>query len=152
MPKLKEGDKAPAFKCEDEKGKIHRLSDYKGKKVILYFYPKDLTPGCTTEAQDFQELLTKFKRKKSVVLGVSRDPKEKHLKFIEKLDLKFPLLSDEDGKLCKDYGVWRKKKFMGKEFMGIVRSTFIINEQGKITKIYDQVRVKDHAEDVLSEI
>lgn len=152
MAKLKEGDKAPNFKVEDENGDVHKLADYKGKKLVLYFYPRDLTPGCTTEAYDFQELLTKFKRKKTAVLGVSRDTKEKHCKFIEKLGLKFPLLSDEDGTLCNAYGVWQKKKFMGKEFMGIVRTTFIIDEKGKIQKIFDKVRVKDHAQTVLESL
>jgi len=152
MAKLKEGDKAPKFKVEDENGDIHKLSDYKGQKLVLYFYPRDLTPGCTTESTEFQANLTKFKRKKVAILGISRDTKEKHCKFIEKLGLKFPLLSDEDGTMCSDYGVWRKKKFMGRESMGIVRSTFIIDEKGAIVKYYDALRVKGHVDDVLASV
>ena len=152
MAELKEGNKAPAFKVKDELGKIHQLKDYKGKTVILYFYPRDLTPGCTTEANDFQSLLKKIKQKKAVVLGVSRDTQEKHQKFIAKWDLKFSLLADVEGRLCNDYGVWQKKKFMGKEFMGIVRTTFVINPEGKIQKIYNKVRVKNHAETVVNEL
>ena len=152
MAVLKEGAKAPDFKVADEKGKIHQLKDYKGKTVILYFYPRDLTPGCTTEACEFQENLATIKRKKTVVLGVSRDTPEKHQKFIDKYDLKFPLLADVDGKLCEAYGVWQKKKFMGKEFMGIVRTTFVIDPQGKISKVYEKVKVKNHVETVIAEL
>ena len=152
MAKIKIGEKAPEFSVVDEKGKAHSLKDYKGKKIILYFYPRDLTPGCTTEAQEFQELLSKIKRKKAVILGVSRDDQKKHQKFIEKLGLKFPLLTDEDGSLCKSYGVWKKKKFMGKEFMGIVRTTYIINESGKVSHIWEKVRVKGHVEEVVKNL
>lgn len=152
MKELKEGTKAPSFNCLADNGKKIALKDFKGKKVILYFYPRDLTPGCTNEAKDFQEYLTKIKRKGAVVIGASKDPVEKHLKFKEKYDLKFPLLSDEDGSLCKSFGVWQKKKFMGREFMGIVRTTFIIDEKGTISKVFNKVKVKDHVENVLAEL
>ena len=134
MAKLKEGDKAPLFKSVDDKGKKIALSQFKGKKVVLYFYPKDMTPGCTTEACDFQENLAKVKRKGAVVIGVSKDSVERHEKFKDKYDLSFPLISDESGEVCKAYGAWQKKKLYGREFMGIVRQTFIIGKTGKIER------------------
>lgn len=146
---LKEGTKAPAFSLPADDGSTIALSDFKGKKVILYFYPKDLTPGCTIEACDFRDALAKVKRKGAVVLGVSRDPVARHRKFKEKHELNFPLLSDEDGKICEAYGVWGMKKFMGRSFMGILRTTFVIDEKGKIEKIFSEVRVKGHAAAVL---
>lgn len=152
MAKLKEGDKAPSFSVLDDRGKKVALKDFKGKTVVLYFYPKDLTPGCTVEACDFQENLSTLKKKKAVVLGVSRDDQKKHQKFKEKHDLDFPLLVDEAGELCKSYGVWQKKKFMGREFMGIVRTTFIIGKDGKIKKIFPKVKVKGHVAEVLDSL
>ena len=149
MAKLKEGSKAPKFSVKGSDGKLHTLQDYKGKTLVLYFYPKDLTPGCSMEAKDFQESFKQFKKKKAIILGVSRDDLRKHDKFIEKLGLEFPLLADADGKLCQAYGVWQQKKFMGREFMGIVRSTFIIDSQGKIQKIYSPVKVQNHVREVL---
>ena len=150
--KVKEGQKAPAFKLKNQKGEWVASKDLKGKKIVLYFYPKDMTPGCTTEACDFNESLTKIKRKKTVVLGVSFDSEERHQKFIDKHDLKFDLLVDDKKELAEKYGVYQLKKFMGKEFMGIVRSTFIINEEGKIQKIFSPVKVKGHVDEVISSL
>ena len=146
---LKEGSKAPAFSLPSTENKKIALKDFKGKKVVLYFYPKDMTPGCTQQACGFQEELTKIKRKKAVVLGVSADSLERHQKFAEKYGLKFPLLSDESKKVCEAYGVWQEKQLYGKKFMGIVRTTFIIDSDGKILKIFPKVKVKNHIEEVL---
>jgi peroxiredoxin Q/BCP len=145
---LKQGDKAPAFSVQSEDGKLS-LKDYKGKWVVLYFYPKDMTPGCTTQACDFQNNQARLKKAGAVVIGVSRDPVERHAKFREKYDLSFPLLADEDGSLCKAYGVWKEKSLYGRKFMGIERTTFVINPAGKIAKIIPKVKVKDHVEAVL---
>jgi thioredoxin-dependent peroxiredoxin len=149
---LEEGKNAPAFSVKADDGKKVALKDFKGKTVILYFYPKDMTPGCTTQACDFRDFQATLKKKKAVVLGVSKDPIDRHLKFKEKYDLPFPLLSDEDGKLCEKYGVWQEKKLYGKSFMGIVRSTFVIDPEGKIQKIYPNVKVKGHVEKVLEDL
>ncbi len=147
--KLKIGDKAPAFSLPDESDEKISLKDFKGKTVVLYFYPKDMTPGCTTEACDFRDSLAKFKKQGCVILGISRDSTERHMKFKEKYDLNFSLLSDEEGEVCKNYGVWQKKKLYGKEFLGIVRTTFVI-EKGKISAIYEKVKVKGHIEEIMS--
>lgn len=148
---LKEGNKAPDFTGVDQDGKKIKLSSFKGKKnVVLYFYPKDMTPGCTTEACDFRDDHKKFKA--TVILGVSLDPPERHQKFIEKYDLPFTLVSDVDKKVVQKYGVWQKKKLYGREFMGIVRSTFIIDKKGVLRKIYPKVKVKGHVEDVLESL
>lgn len=149
---LEAGKKAPAFTLPSDKGEMISLKDFAGKKVILYFYPKDLTPGCTIEACDFRDASPKVKRKKAVVLGISRDPVKLHAKFRDKHNLNFPLLSDEDGKICEAYGVWQKKKFMGRSFMGIVRTTFLIDEQGKIEKVFPSVKVAGHIDEVLESI
>lgn len=146
---LKIGDKAPAFTLMDDSGKKVSLKDFKGKKVVLYFYPKDLTPGCTVEACDFRDASPALKKKKAVVLGVSKDPVSLHEKFRDKHELNFPLLSDEDGKVCEAYGVWQEKSMYGKKYMGIARTTFIIGTTGKIEQIFEKVKVKDHAEEVL---
>lgn len=146
------GDKAPKFDLLDGDGKRHKLADYKGKTVVLYFYPKDNTPGCTIEACDFRDLSPKFKRKGAVILGVSPDPEKAHKKFTDKFDLNFPLLVDEDKTLCNAYGVWRLKKFMGREFMGVVRSTFVIDPKGKLTYAQYGVSAKGHAEAMLGEL
>jgi len=146
---LKEGNKAPDFTAIDQNEKKVKLSSFKGKKnVILYFYPKDMTPGCTTEACDFKDNLKKFKD--TVVLGVSIDSPERHQKFIAKHDLPFDLISDVDQKVVNKYGVWQEKSMYGKKFMGIVRSTFIIDKQGVLRKIYPKVRVKGHVEEVIA--
>lgn len=151
--KLKVGDRAPAFALPNQDGKIIKLSDYKGKKeVVLYFYPKDMTPGCTTEACDFTANKSKFSRKGAVILGVSFDSPERHQKFIDKEGLKIDLLSDEDKKVADAYGVHRMKQFMGKKFIGIVRSTFVIDKQGKIKALFDEVKVKGHTEKVFESL
>ncbi len=149
---LKKGDKAPAFNLLSDGGGKIKLSDLKGKKVVLYFYPKDSTPGCTQEGLDFKELHTKFKRAGAVVLGASKDSVKRHDNFKEKQGFPFNLLSDEEGKLCNDYGVWIKKKNYGREYMGIERATFLIDEKGKIANIWHKVRVKGHAEEVLAAV
>lgn len=151
--KLKVGDKAPDFTLPNQSGKTVKLSSFKGKKnVVLYFYPKDMTPGCTTEACDFTASKAKFSKKDTVILGVSFDSPERHQKFIDKENLKIDLLADEDKKVAQLYGVYQKKKFMGREFMGIVRSTFVLNKQGKLAAIFPQVKVKGHVEEVLAEL
>jgi len=147
---LEEGDKAPAFNLPADDGNKIKLSDFKGKKVVLYFYPKDDTPGCTKEAISFTESLAKFKRAGTMVIGASKDTVEKHAKFRDKHALKIPLVSDEDGSLCKNYGVWTKKMNYGKSYMGIERSTFLIDEKGKVAKAWRKVRVAGHVEDVLA--
>lgn len=127
-----------------------KLSDFRGKKVILYFYPKDMTPGCTTQACLFKENKKSFDLHNTIILGVSTDSIDRHKKFIEKYDLPFLLLSDEDASVCKQYDVWKLKKNFGKEYMGIERSTFLINEEGFIEKEWRKVKVKDHIEEVLN--
>lgn len=146
---LKVGDKAPAFTLKDDTGTAVSLKDFKGKKVILYFYPKDLTPGCTVEACDFRDALSLIKKKKAVVLGVSKDSISLHEKFRDKHELNFPLLSDEDGKVCEAYGVWQEKSMYGKKYMGIARTTFVIGTTGKIEQIFEKVKVKGHSKEVL---
>lgn len=149
---LKEGQPAPDFTLDDDQGKKVSLKDFKGKPLVLYFYPKDMTPGCTQEACDFRDNWALVKKKGAAVLGVSADPVKKHVAFKEKYKLPFTLLSDEGKKVLKAYGVWKKKKFMGREFMGIVRSTFLIDKDGKIKKSWSPVRVKGHAVDVLENL
>ena len=148
---IKEGNKAPDFTALDQNGKKVKLSSFKGKKnIVLYFYPKDMTPGCTTQACDFRDQLKKFKN--TVILGVSIDSQERHLKFIEKYDLPFSLLADTDKKVVQKYGVWQEKKLYGKTFMGIVRTTFLIDKTGTVKKIFPKVKVKTHIEEVLKEL
>ena len=148
---IKEGNKAPDFTALDQNGKKVKLSSFKGKKnIVLYFYPKDMTPGCTTQACDFRDQLKKFKN--TVILGVSIDPQERHQKFIEKYDLPFSLLADTDKKVVQKYGVWQEKKLYGKTFMGIVRTTFLIDKTGTVKKIFPKVKVKTHIEEVLKEL
>ncbi len=145
---LAEGKKAPDFTAIDQNGDKVKLSSFKNKKnVVLYFYPKDMTPGCTTEACDFRDNFKKFKD--TEILGVSIDSPERHQKFIEKQNLPFTLISDENKKVVEKYGVWQEKSMYGKKFMGIVRSTFIIDKTGKIRKVFPKVKVKGHVEEVL---
>lgn len=144
--------KAPAFTLPDQNGKMRSLKEYQGKWVILYFYPKDDTPGCTVEACQFRDNFPKFKRSGTVVLGVSADPARKHRKFIEKYTLPFTLLSDEEKTVLKQYGVWAKKKFMGREYMGILRTSFLIDPQGKIAKVYEAVKPDKHVEEVFNDL
>jgi thioredoxin-dependent peroxiredoxin len=147
---LQEGDPAPDLRLPDAEGNIVSLSDFQGKKnVILYFYPKDLTPGCTREACDFTEHLPAFTKKEAVVLGVSFDGVESHRKFIKKHGLKHILLSDEDKKVADAYGVYQEKSLYGKKFMGIVRSTFVIDKKGTIKRIFPKVKVDGHWKEVL---
>jgi thioredoxin-dependent peroxiredoxin len=147
---LKEGSAAPAFALPSDTGETIRLKDYAGQRVILYFYPKDSTPGCTQEACDFRDSLTRLKKLDAVVLGVSRDSVESHRKFKEKQGLTFPLLSDADGKVCQAYGVWKEKSLYGRKFMGIERSTFVISPKGKVEKIFPKVRVTGHVDELLA--
>ncbi len=146
---LKEGDVAPDFSLPSDTGETVRLSDLRGRKVVLYFYPKDLTPGCSQEAQDFSALLGEFEATDTVVFGISRDPVARHARFREKLGLTVPLLSDEDGSVCNAYGVWKEKKNYGRTYWGIERSTFLIDREGRIARIWRRVRVKGHAAAVL---
>ena len=150
MPTLKPGDQAPDFTLTSDEGKQVSLSDYKGQQVVLYFYPKASTPGCTIEACDFRDLRPKFQKAGAVVLGVSADPVKALVNFKTKQKLNFPLLSDPDHKMIESYGQWRMKKFMGRSFKGIVRSTFLIGKDGKIEQIWDAVRVKGHAAETLT--
>ena len=145
---IKEGNKAPDFSAADQNGNKIKLSSFRGKKnVVLYFYPKDMTPGCTTEACDFRDQFKKFKN--TEILGVSIDSPERHQKFIGKYDLPFTLISDVDQKVVNKYGVWQEKKLYGRTFMGIVRSTFIIDKSGVVRKIFPKVKVKVHIDEVL---
>ena len=146
---LKNNSKAPDFKLPSTNKSNYQLKDSLGKYVVIYFYPKDDTPGCTIETNDFNKLLSKFKKLNCEIFGISRDNLKSHDKFREKYKIKFDLLSDEETKVVKKYKVWGKKKFMGREYMGINRSTFLINPKGKIVKIWENVNVKDHALEVL---
>ena len=149
MAEIKEGNKAPDFTAIDQDGEKVKLSSFRGEKnVVLYFYPKDMTPGCTMQACDFRDQHKKFKN--TVILGVSIDSTERHQKFIAKYDLPFTLIADIDKKVVQKYGIWQEKKLYGKTFMGIVRTTFIIDKNGTIQKIFPKVKVKTHIEDVLS--
>ena len=144
------GEKAPDFVLMSTNGEQVSLASMKGKNVVLYFYPKDMTPGCTTEACDFRDQHENFEELDAVILGVSPDPIDKHHKFIDKHGLPFLLLADEDHSVAAEYGVWTLKKNFGKEYMGIERSTFIINKEGMLVKEYRKVRVKGHVEEALS--
>ena len=150
MPKqLKEGDKAPDFTVNDSQGKRLRLKDLRGKKVVLYFYPKDDTPGCTKEACSFRDSFAQFKKCDIEVLGVSLDSEKSHQKFIKKYDLPFRLLVDSERAIADSYGTFGEKKFMGRTYMGIHRMTFLIDEKGKIKKIFSKVKPEEHAAEVL---
>lgn len=141
--------KAPNFSLPDETGKVHSLKDYKGKWLLLYFYPKDDTPGCTKEACSFRDMSLDFKKKKIVVLGVSKDSVASHQKFAKKYHLNFPLLSDESKEVIKAYKAWGKKKFMGREFEGTLRNSYLINPTSEIVKTYEGVNPLSHAKEVL---
>ena len=150
--KLKLNQVAPNFKLTSTDGSVFELNKIKKKNIILYFYPKDDTPGCTLESKDFSKLNSIINKKNTVVYGISKDSIESHLKFKKKYKLKFDLLSDENLKVIKKYGVWGMKSFLGKKYKGVIRSTFLINSKYKIHKIWSNVRVKDHAKSVLDEI
>ena len=146
---LKEKAKAPDIKLSSTNSTMYNLKNSFGNFVIIYFYPKDDTPGCTLETNDFNKLLPHFRKLNCEVYGISKDSIDSHNKFKKKYKIKFDLLSDLDKKALKNYKVWRKKKFMGREFMGVIRSTFLIDKKGRILKIWDNVKVKDHAKEVL---
>jgi thioredoxin-dependent peroxiredoxin len=150
VAKLKEGDKAPDFTVHDGEGQTVRLKDLRGKKIVLYFYPKDDTPGCTKEACSFRDSFAKFKKRGIEVLGVSLDGEVKHKKFAQKYDLPFRLLADTDRAISEGFGTYGEKKFMGRTYMGINRMTFLIDEKGKIKKIFSKVKPEDHAAEVLA--
>lgn len=149
MVELKPGDKAPAFSLIDQYGEKHNLEEFRGRKIVLYFYPKDKTPGCTAEACNLGEHYAALKSKNMEVLGVSADGVLSHKNFAEKFRLPFSLLADVDKKMINDYGVWGEKKFMGKKFMGILRTTFLIDENGVIEHIITKVKTKNHANQIL---
>lgn len=146
---LKVNDVAPNLEMKADDGTTYKMEDFKGKKVILYFYPKDSTPGCTSQACSLNESLESIEAKDAVVIGVSKDSIKSHLKFREKYGLQFLLISDEDLKLAEAYGVWQEKMNYGKTYMGVVRTTFLIDENGVITHVLDKVKVKTHGEDIL---
>jgi peroxiredoxin Q/BCP len=147
---LKEGQKAPAFSLESDAGEKVSLADFAGKNVVLYFYPRDSTPGCTREAEAFRDSAAALKKKNAVVLGVSKDSIASHCKFRDKYSLNFALLSDPDGKVLEKYGAWGEKVMYGKKMMGIIRSTVVIGPDGKIRKLFPKVKVDGHADEVLA--
>jgi peroxiredoxin Q/BCP len=149
MTTLKIGDKAPNFSGLDQNGTSHNLADYNGKKLVVFFYPKASTPGCTAEACDLRDNYARFQANNYALLGVSADSAKAQLKFIEKYDLPFPLLADEDKSVIQAFGVWGPKKFMGKEYDGIHRTTFVIDEKGCIEEIISDVKTKAHAAQIL---
>ncbi|MGB0932653.1 MAG: thioredoxin-dependent thiol peroxidase [Lishizhenia sp.] len=149
MKHLKIGDIAPAFNVNNENGEKVTKEDFKGQKVAIYFYPKDNTPGCTAQACNLTENYDVLKEQNIAIVGVSADDEKKHTKFIEKYSLPFPLLADTDKKMITDYGVWGLKKFMGKEYDGIHRTTFLLNEEGVIVDIIEKPKTKAHAEEIL---
>jgi peroxiredoxin Q/BCP len=144
------GNVAPWVKSYCEDGTLIELSELRGQNIVLYFYPKDDTPGCTIEAQDFTKYLPEFTKLKTIILGVSKDSKSSHCKFIDKYNIGFNLIADEEKKLCETYGVLKEKSMFGKKYMGIQRSTFLIDSNGNITKIWRNVKVKGHVEEVIN--
>ncbi|MCK9858483.1 thioredoxin-dependent thiol peroxidase [Paenibacillus sp. ATY16] len=151
MSTIEVGKKAPDFKLPASNGETVKLSDYRGKKIVLYFYPKDNTPTCTQQACDFRDAYPAMVDSNTVVLGISPDPVKSHEKFIGKQSLPFLLLSDENHKVCEKYGVWQMKKMYGREYMGVVRSTFLINEKGKLVREWRGVKIKGHVQQVAGE-
>jgi thioredoxin-dependent peroxiredoxin len=152
MSLIDPGKKAPAFALPDQSGKVHKLSDYEGQPVVLYFYPKDDTPGCTKESCAFQDNLPKFKKSKAAVLGMSVLDSKSKAKFAEKYGLHFPLLADENHAVMEKYGVWQEKSMYGKKYMGVGRTTYLIGPDGKVVKRWDGVKVDGHAEEVLAAV
>ncbi len=148
MP-ISAGIQAPDFELQDDQGKVQKLSDYLGRPVVLYFYPKDDTPGCTTEACGFRDDYSAYQDAGVVILGVSPDSVNKHAKFKEKHNLPFTLLADDEHRVCELYGVWGRKKFMGREYDGVFRTTFLIGADGKILKVFEDVKPSEHSVDVL---
>ena len=147
---ISEGDKVPSFELQDADGKSVKSSEFKGKKHVIYFYPRDFTPGCTIEADEFSKEYKKFQKVGVEIIGISTDDVESHKKFVAKMKIPYVLLSDPESEVCKKFGVWGKKQFMGKEYMGVIRSTFLVDEKGKIFKTYPTVKPKGHAEEVLA--
>ena len=152
MSKLNEGDLAPAIEAVDQNGEIITLEEYRGRKVVLYFYPKDNTPGCTAESCDLRDNYSQFLEQGFEIIGVSADSEKSHQKFISKFNLPFRLISDVDKKVLKDYGAWGEKKLYGKSFMGIQRKTFIISEDGTVEKIIEKVKTKEHSKQIFAEL
>ena len=157
MPLINEGKKAPAFTLKDAEGTTHKLADYAGRPVVLYFYPKDNTSGCTKEACQFRDAMPRFKKSKAVVLGVSPDSEKSHAKFIADHDLNFTLLADpkdDEGnpKVCTKYGVWQEKSMYGRSYMGVVRTTYLIDADGRVARRWDKVKVPGHADEVLEAV
>jgi len=149
MP-LAVGNSAPDFSLPDENGQLRRLADFHGQPLVLYFYPKDDTPGCTTEACAFRDDYSAYQQAGIAILGVSPDSVKSHAKFQQKFNLPFPLLADAEHKVCQDYGVWGLKKFMGREYMGVARTTFVIDADGKIVRIFENVKPAGHSAEVLA--
>ncbi len=149
---LSKGIQAPDFALPDETNMVRRLSDFKGRPVVLYFYPKDDTPGCTTEACNFRDDYTAYVEADVIILGVSPDSASSHTKFRAKYKIPFPLLADEDHKVCDQYGVWGVKKFMGKEYEGVLRTTFIIDANGRIARVFEDVKPAEHSVEVLAAV
>jgi peroxiredoxin Q/BCP len=147
---LEEGDKVPSFELQDANGNTVKSSEFKGKKFVVYFYPRDFTPGCTIEADEFSKEYKKFQKIGVQVIGISTDDVGSHKKFVDKMSIPYVLLSDPESEVCKKFGVWGKKQFMGREYMGVQRSTFLIDEKGKVFKVYPSVKPKGHAEEVLN--
>jgi len=148
---LNEGDSVPKFTINDANGNKVKSTDFKGKKHVIYFYPKDFTPGCSTQADEFSTDYKKFQDKDIEIIGISPDDVDSHKKFCEKMGIKYVLLADTEKEVSKAFDVWSMKKFMGREYMGVVRSTFLVNEKGKIFKIYSKVKAKGHAKQVLED-
>lgn len=152
MPLIEPGKKAPAFSLKDQAGKVHRLSDYEGRPVVLYFYPKDDTSGCTKEACDFRDNLPAFKSGKAAVLGVSILDEKSKARFAGKYSLNFPLLADADHEVADKYGAWQKRSMYGRSYMGIGRTTYLIGSDGRVVRRWDKVKVDGHAEEVLAAV
>lgn len=151
MP-IQSGIPAPEFALLDDSGALRKLSEFRGKNVVLYFYPKDDTPGCTKEACNFRDDYSAYEQAGVVILGVSPDSVASHVKFKQKFQLQFPLLADDEHKICDAYGVWGPKKFMGKSYEGVLRTTFLIDKEGVIKKVYEDVRPSEHSVELLSEL
>ncbi|TRX37351.1 thioredoxin-dependent thiol peroxidase [Flavobacterium sp. ZT3R18] len=149
MTTLKKGDQAPSFSCLDQDGKLHQLADYTGKKLVVFFYPKASTPGCTAEACDLRDNFERFQANNYAILGVSADSAKAQAKFKDKYEFQFPLLADEDKSVINAFGVWGPKKFMGREYDGIHRTTFVIDENGVIDEVISEVKTKAHADQIL---
>lgn len=148
---ISEGDSVPEFNVHDANGNSVKSTDFQGKRHAIYFYPKDFTPGCTVEADEFSKDYEKFKKNGIEIIGVSPDSVDSHKKFCAKMGIKYPLLADTDREISEKFGVWGKKKFMGREYMGVMRSTFLVDEHGKIFKVFPKVKPAGHSKDVLAE-